>query len=91
MVFHDSGAEQHGSTLRLLKTGKQFLILTGRNGRGNCIAVVGVILFGFKKLAPSHCSLVSECLLGIFILLFLSAIVLFIEDNNTTRYDTFFP
>lgn len=72
-------------SLRLLKTGKEFLILTGRNGRGNCIAVVGVTLFSFKKLAPSHCSLVSECLLGIFILLFLSAIVFFTEDNHTTR------
>lgn len=90
MVFHDSGAEQCGNTLRLLKTGKQFLILTGRNGRGNCLAVVRATFFGFKELAPSHCSLVSECLLGIFILLFLSAIICFAEDSNTTRYETFY-
>lgn len=70
MVFHDSGAEQCGNTWRLLKTGKQFLILTGRNGRGNCIAALRVTLFGFKELAPSYYSLVSECLLGIFILVF---------------------
>lgn len=76
--------------LRLLKTGKQSLILTGRNGRGNCIAVLAVTLSGFKGLAPSHCSLVSECLLGVFILLFLSGIVFFTEDNSSARYETFF-
>lgn len=85
MVFHESGAEQCDDTLRLLKTGKQFLILPGGNGRGNCIAVLRVTLFGFKELAPSHCSLVSGCLLGVSFLL-LSAIVFFTDDNNTTRY-----
>lgn len=90
MVFHDSGAEQCGNTLRLLKTGKQLLVLTGRNGRGNCIIVLTVTLFGFKELAPSHCSLVSGCLLGLFILLFSSGIVFFTERNNNARYETFF-
>lgn len=53
-------------TLRLLKTGKQILKFTGRNGRGNYIAVLTITLYGFKKLAPSHCNLVSECSLCIF-------------------------